>query len=112
MRDEDEEVDEDLVAGTLDLVVLEQHVDPEEAEGFVDDVLAVDRLETLAAWTVEFALEGHQRQSAGDSALEDRVEGRMLRLSHPNITMFCYKNNINRQDPGGNHHSTSLVHKC
>jgi hypothetical protein len=89
VRDEDEEVDEDLVAGTLDLVVLEEDVHPEEPEGLVDDVLAVDWLETLAARTVEFALEGDQRQSAGHSALEDGVEGRMLRLSHRTITMLC-----------------------
>lgn len=51
MRDQHQHIDEHFVSRTLDFEVFEEHVDPEDLECLVDDILSVDRLESLVAWS-------------------------------------------------------------
>lgn len=70
MRDQHQHIDKHFVSRALDLEVFEEHVDPEDLECLVDDILSVDRLEGLVAWTFQFGLERHKRQATRDSSLE------------------------------------------
>lgn len=91
MRDEDKQVYHDLVAWTLDLEVLEEHVEAEAFVGLVDDVVAVEILVALTAGTINLAAESDQREPAGNTALEVEVVRRMLSLSHGESTIVIIK---------------------
>ena len=63
-----------FVSGPLDLEVFEEHIDSENFEGLVDDVLPSDGLEAGAAGPIEFGSDLDDGQPAGESSFEVLVE--------------------------------------
>ena len=90
MRDEDEQIDERLIPVPLDLIVLKQHIDPEDSESFVDDVFSLLSPKALSGGPVELGFEGNEPKTTCGFAVEVvelGVEG--LRLS-TNTIRYIY----------------------
>ena len=50
----DKEVDENLIARSFDFKVLEEYIDPENFESFIDDIFSRYSLKATAAGSIEF----------------------------------------------------------
>ena len=74
VREKHQKINKHFVSRPLDLEVFEEHIDSENFEGLVDDVLPSDGLETGAAGPIEFGSDLDDGQPAGESSFEVLVE--------------------------------------
>jgi hypothetical protein len=59
--DKDEQVNEYFISRSSDLIILEENIDSEYFECFIDDIISLNILESCTSRTVEFGLDRDDR---------------------------------------------------
>lgn len=80
MRNEHQKIHQDLVAGSVNLIILEKDVDSEELKGLVNNVPIINQGEGEIGRPIEFGLDRDDGKSTGSFGLERLVVGWVVGL--------------------------------
>ena len=75
MRNEDKQVYQDFISRGVDLEIFEENVDSEELEGFINDILTIDRIEREIGRSVKFGFDWDDGKSTGGFCLKRLIVG-------------------------------------